>query len=682
MGLACKIHYTEKGDIDFVENSAGQKSQLFEEARKALGDNTALDIVAVIETDSFKIEVGKQEPQLTTVLKYITAKNVEGQTLSAQEKTDLKTSLIATKFENSNELVKTLQDAFFPIPTLKSLKKSGVYTDAEAHRIVNNLDLQTQIKENLQKIINSDEVIYNDLDIPEVFKTVDVTTTDLIGKSKQNNPFINEKEVVEQFGGIKNKEQLEEELNNSDYKFLSADDVLPIVKGFKSIPAKIIENGELIDKPKNNNLSFFRETLGTPKNNRLYQVLDSVEGISPEVWNDSPREVETLFKVIQKEALEVGLDLQPLNLQTQEEVLGLTRALNVLMHSPSEINLRHFSEVYDEFYQVDNSPKNEVVKVEEKFQNKNLVQLDTEDTAYKTFKEQGFLKVKNGVYIKTDALKKSVDELYDAIYQNLEIRPELFTLKTAFKNKDMVIQDMKDDVNKEIQAIDIFDTDYDSDTLQKMVLYSKFFETSINKEAPQTRELIKTDKVSEDFVSELRVKQLKENNEVLNNLEISDKGVHLKSTDPISLFALKNYDNAELKNYLLQQKNTPQEVIDQIKIEQEEEIAERDNYINFPMLLEQFTGDYQKVAKDVLQAKGSENFIRVGADVFENVGDNLYVKLDVNDTNSIKLDNEQPISPEGIKSNIQAIEESELVIQHLYSASEGKKLDESLDNCS
>lgn len=1040
MALACKIHFKKDGNIDFVENNSGQKSQLFEEARNIFGDQTAVDIMAVTETPSFKDDFGgkvislsnfslktfnsidakiptkvldafkefdretplrgeeyynilkediakhgirtpitltiqgrkhlitegnhrlkiakelgietlpviikygnlgekgveffgieqyqlrasfeniinnkdllvKQEPTLNEVLKYITFKNVEGQKLSKQEMVDLQLSLSSTTFENSNEMVRVLTEALYPTPTLKSLKRTGIYTDVEAQRIVNNIDLQISIKENLQKLINSGETLENDLDSSEAFQKVDVTETDLIGRSKQYNPYITEQDLIEEFGGIKNKEQLPNadsvvrvnkstnyanltEDNEGNYVFyhkgnegyevikrssgstlatsreeaaalskvggvamyytkesdsesmvtgnakylvkvakdkvydanldnlnllqgvkgdgntqlailtklagergydmvvaswagrtraqttkeltpsdvqildgnrivkqfeknytpnsekgvkplkavdnlqdfylkvnrergsqnkyddlyrlyenntkLSQEEITKLIDGsdlsqalkdeYDSLISQKIKTGSVITlfdylktfknipavdeelKPisKNNTEAFFKETLKSPENNRLEQALDNIEGISSVVWETSPNEIKTLLEDIQKQAIEVGLSLPNFDLKTQAEILDLTRALNLLMHSPSEANLKHFADVYDEFYNVDNSPKREVVAVEEKFRDKNLVSIKTKDTVYKTFKQTGALKIQEGVYLKTDALKRNVEEVYDLIYQNLEIKPELFTLKTAYKNKDMVIEDMKEEVKKEMQELDVFDAEYDSEALQKMILYSKFFGTKLENEKPASRPLIKTEAVEEDFIPNLRVLQLKEkDNQVLQNLVISEDGVHLKYTDPLSIMAYKNYDNPSLKNFMAQQKNTNPQLLEDI--EQEDDVTERDEYINFPMLLDQFKGDYKRVSEDIIEIKSAEDFVRIGEDVYENVGKGYYMRLETNDTNSIILGAEQPQLPENLKAAIQPTEESTISIKNLYSAEEGKNMQESLDNCS
>ncbi len=54
MGINCRIKFTQKGDIDYIEAPNGNRSLLFDALRAILGDEKAKDYYALTETDLFK----------------------------------------------------------------------------------------------------------------------------------------------------------------------------------------------------------------------------------------------------------------------------------------------------------------------------------------------------------------------------------------------------------------------------------------------------------------------------------------------------------------------------------------------------------------------------------------------------------------------------------------------------
>ena len=153
-------------------------------ANKIMPFENAVDVWSVAQTPTFKSDVENVqldkngEPSLKTTVNYIYAKSAIE--LSAQEKTELRKSLINTTVRNSTELAQTLKEAFIPNPTVESLKLTGLYTQTEIENILNDPQTVQDIQKLIYNIENSEEVD-NDITTNKMFQTTN-GETNIIGK--------------------------------------------------------------------------------------------------------------------------------------------------------------------------------------------------------------------------------------------------------------------------------------------------------------------------------------------------------------------------------------------------------------------------------------------------------------------------------------------------------------------
>ncbi len=328
---------------------------------------------------------------------------------------------------------------------------------------------QNLIKE-LNSIENKTKDVKQQIKDSEYYQDIDTTFVTVDENGELENPFINQAEAIEEFGGIKTYEEFNNTLENSDSEYLKTANTTELFEDmsqFNNIPVKELVNGEVVDKVNTEVKDTLEATIKTPENNALEQSLSNLEGYSPFVWNSSPEAVKTLLREVEKEALKINVDLRGLaetyDTKSQEEILDITRALDFMVKNPSEASMNHFINVYQDFANVAPEIERSVVKVDEKYRELPLIAMDTEDSEYKLFKEQGLLKVQDGVYIKTDAVEKSLEEVENLSATNVQVFPvgtiqgEEKTLDGTFYNQeDVDLQEQKydEEYDKIVEKID------------------------------------------------------------------------------------------------------------------------------------------------------------------------------------------------------------------------------------
>jgi hypothetical protein len=484
-----------------------------------------------------------------------------------------------------------------------------------------------------------------------------------------NNPNVLEAQVIQELGGIKNKIEFDEALQNSNFETLKNGTQLNLFEDlaeFERIPIMELVDGKLVNKKNDKVGQTIKVTLQDDENNVVRNALNALEIIiSNKVWNSNPKNVKILLKNVEDKAIEISLDLRGLtdsyDTKTQTEIMDVIRALDFLLNNVNEQNLNHFVEVYENFMGVDKEDLILVEKVVEKFKNKPLVRVEGKESNYKLFKELGLLKINKNTYLKTDSTKMSLKDIENLMQvNNIEI------------SKDDMIEQM----SKEFTD----DAEYSEEELKKLINYKTYFGTKsaknevVNVKVPQNIE--NKGYLMTDFIADVRKEQLQNpENKVLQNLEFSDKGILVKNTDKISLQELKNYleTDQNLKNYFLLNRNT------NFEVEQSDNIIDERTQIVNGKILSEFNDNFRKINSQTVQARTNEDFIRIGKDNFEKISGDLFSKLPTNDSNFYVTDIEQP------KLNVNPREYAsqkilpKVEIKNKYSQKESEQIDNEID---
>ena len=300
----------------------------------------------------------------------------------------------------------------------KTKKEIGVDLFKKANELLSELNYSTNKSKDIKEQIKNSEY-YKDAD-PN-FITVDE-------EGNLENPFINETEAIQELGGIKTYEEFSEALDASDLDYLKTDTSLfEEMSEFNNIAVKEETEEGLQDKINTDVQDTLEATLREPTNKALQTSLSNIEGYTPEVWNSSTEAIKTLLRDIEKQAIDINVDLTGLadsyETKTQEEVLDVTRALDFMLNNPTPESMNHFVNTYQDFINVVDTIERQVVKVEPKYRDLPLISLDTTSSEYKLFKDNGLLKIQENVYIKTDGNTKTLEEVGNLMSTNLDVLP-------------------------------------------------------------------------------------------------------------------------------------------------------------------------------------------------------------------------------------------------------------------
>jgi hypothetical protein len=156
-----------------------------------------------------------------------------------------------------------------------------------------------------------------------------------------------------------------------------------------------------------------------------------------------------------------------------------------------------------------------------------------------------------------------------------------------------------------------------------------------------------------EFVSDFYIEGLKEKQkdslkwkQFYRNFGINAQGLYLKNDDPLTIQAVNEFADENLRNYSLLSKQMP-------NLEVKEEIApktlqnRRDSAINNPKSVEKFKGQiYQVTDSEVISKNGNKEFIRINNDIFEAIDTEgqltLYSKVEKKDSQYNQFNTEQP----------------------------------------
>ena len=209
----------------------GNKSKLYKDLSKLVGESKASDLFIFSYSDNFAINNSNftkdenGEFLAENVLQVAREQNENTEPFTTAEKVELQ-----VQFENLEELPIELEKAFYKNglfnPTLKTLTKS-LYTRFEAENLLSDLTLLSKVKDSVERLKRTED-LENNITLDTQFKSSELN---MFGKFKVLNPNIVKQDFIEEFGGVENP-QIEE--------FIVSEEEL---KTYKRIPI-IDENGE------------------------------------------------------------------------------------------------------------------------------------------------------------------------------------------------------------------------------------------------------------------------------------------------------------------------------------------------------------------------------------------------------------------------------------------------------
>jgi len=295
MGINCKISKNKDGTIDYVEDSNGKRSKLYDELRLIFDDQKALDYLAITESENFIIDT----PTVKDIIEFA---NSTEEPLTVKETEEALDTVVSLGVKNNYELDVILRQAFLEngivVFNKEKLRNNG-FNDYEISKILSE-DNQKNISDLIYKLRNTEfEIEYDN-------KVSLSSETTIFGKQK---PII---EVTE--------------------------------KGIFEII-----NGEISEK-KSDTKQTLRKTY--PLQSKPYNTKPflAIQTLSENVAQRNEEDVKTVLEKIKDIAFDYGVDLRGI----ENKVYPLNNLKNFINSLEQYINNPNdnFADIYDNFFDI------------------------------------------------------------------------------------------------------------------------------------------------------------------------------------------------------------------------------------------------------------------------------------------------------------------------------------------
>ncbi len=328
------------------------------------------------------------------------------------------------------------------------------------------------------------------------------------------------------------------------------------------------------------------------------------------------------------------------------------------------------------------------IKVENrKLSNKNtkLVKLYGNKKSFsKLFKEDGLMPLGNNTFLRVNKFE-SFEELIENINKLLEKKSfsEVFGSEQTNEDVDEAIADI---VEKDFENVARDFSELETEDIARIILYSKIFDVPLQLDKKiadsefgkiQFLERVDTSLKLDEFRD--KILGLKEDlssygNDILEGIEdvggvlmldsgySSDLGSRIESVLPTEIVE-------DLKLYSLLEERS--NISDIFSFPVERGITDKQRrvaYKNTPELLEEFRGEYTKKVDGNIEVNSSEQFLNIGGEVYENVGD-FYSPIELTE-------------PKKVRSfEITNKFEKGVSVGEIISKKELKEIDDEIDSC-
>lgn len=645
MGLACQINRdSTNGNIISVEAPNGEMSSLFNNLLNIVLEQDALNLWAYSYSPEFEnLESSTRkdvngEHFISTVLKRVKIDTTD----SGIDNNDLlNISDSFSSIEDTDELQNILETSFYDSngvfnPTKKSLKRH--FTSNEITYILGDKDVQNNIKSLILKLRNSEnQAVPSKRGLP----TNEFTK---FGKVKYRSTFdlnligVEDREEFDNIGMSLFGDLYTEELSNKLYNLYSNKQKLIVTD----------ENGNI--KYDDDILELFNSTLKTNiPNINLSSSIDTLLGIDVELFYE--KEVEKIVNNIEEQAAKIGIDLSQLSNnmvenKSEEETKSFLRDLKdftslLFLDTAQDTDVNNFASKYAEYFNIERKPRYSITDKSDL----SLLSIETEKNELDLFNDNSILKVNSeGIYQKINKEDATMDNFMQIVLDNKNILPKEAYYPTAFNSKNEFKPERVEDNNN--IRLDILrwlnktaSKYYGTKDALQLVMAKVVFGHKLNtKEEDLT---INTgfkgnvEYLTGEFLSDFNIEIAKEKqknsllyNKVLKHFGIDGKGIYIKTLNPddIADITYLTPKNKSIYNNLREYTKISKRLDSKIKytpITSDTQYISantlKDIYINNPLILNEYKGDYEVSERGLIVLNNAEDFIRIGRDVYEKV---------------------------------------------------------------
>jgi hypothetical protein len=248
---------------------------------------------------------GEVLPQV--LFNYLRGEQAKGKKLSFEQKQDIKNSLLSLPFEDSQEMADALEKSFYDENgefKVEEKKLKDFYTSYEILNIKTDRELQKSIKNIIESLRNIDEVFTKETYFSNDF-LVKRSTINSLGKLVNNNPLATEKNVIQELGGVKDREEFiskAESLELPQVLKQATVESKEVEAPKKELPKKIVKEIRIIEE----------EVLPLPEVSKLELIKLPLISVS-EITNAKTSKDMTRIKLAQEKLKKEWQDLEELN---------------------------------------------------------------------------------------------------------------------------------------------------------------------------------------------------------------------------------------------------------------------------------------------------------------------------------------------------------------------------------
>lgn len=634
--MDCRITLNEV----FAKN--GETSILYNRLNEIVGDKTiAKNLYALSETDVFKTTIStplkKQSPSEfdkngeispNYVIDFAKQYNITAGTLTPKERVELQNILVQNPNTNPSELLSALNRAFYDNnglfnPSYEKLVQNGLYTPYEANNILNDIDLQENIKSTLDRMGNTnvEEVFFEDIPLKYADKKNNINS---FGKLDIKNPYVEKQNIVQEYGGKenidldnitnvklqKNTEGLQEELNS-----------------YKRLPYLIEKGGKL--------LPYVNPVINT----NAIKLIDDTQLISDlQILLNNPIELQQekesldFVQKLEKDLAKIGIDVVGLN--QRSDYIDVLEPLQQFLLNPNKSNTESLEESIRNVFGIEAIPQEKVFSSNN---TQSLYFVETNKSEQEMF-EEGFIKTgKNNIYQKIEKIPFA------------QLQPLLLENRTQKELEDMLQTE-----SRKLKTVQ------NNEVAREIVAYKTFFGHPLTQEilAENSEEIGNSQQtfngnevyLKEDFVADFNSKMIQEKskasdlyNDFYSQFKINEKGVQLISEDPLTVSNIKIWldsgaipNSEDIVNYSMISRNLPNLSNQTVENSLESKETQRTVYSNNPNSLPITNEGYQTINNNFITIEnGSKGFIRTPEGIFELIktegSNSLYTRLPINE---------------------------------------------------
>lgn len=493
IGLGCRITRNSDGSISAVEAPNGNPSILYRDALRVAGNpEVASDIWAVAYTKGYADYIGMKvqdiapeanvdengEPLLKDVMDYLSVKSSVSGNYTKEEMADVNDFITSSGFKNLDNLydrMSMLYDDGSIVFTKARLMSSGIWSEAEVERIMNDPVISFQVKESIRRFMDyysspeeSQEYYMADVS-PDVQVPTDEYTS--FGTRKMLNPAVVSNRMKEALAGITDRQEFDRSVNSLPYEEVIerynedadyAESVYNRYSALSRIP--------MIDSLGNpvSGISYGFRTFVRPAGRSEFEkadrVMDDLLMTDPEKWNAESDEIISKLRELESYAADMGMDIVGLSdmygSKTREEIIPF---LSDLMVFSRRIQTTDFSE-YDKDAFLSSrerlfGPESQDYRIEalsENLRGLDLVYMVSGASSNVAFRDMGLLSVNGhpGFYQRVDN-SVSKEDIYELLYKaetDKDVRAGIIpagALKSVMDGDGISMSRLRDPKNKE-----------------------------------------------------------------------------------------------------------------------------------------------------------------------------------------------------------------------------------------